>query len=199
MSTNWTPTTGMRRAHDLVERIAAEAGAAESMISDLYKHRMVDLIAGEIDEAVHLALSEVLHRAEAASGTPTPPDADFSELDELDQMAADATIGCDVPVDAGVRAAPTNGHAKGRNKGPEFTGAQVLTAVQAGGQPGNVPAYTPAPRNRSKKAKGKGSKKGTLKLGGAERRLAEKRIREEAARNAALDDLPVPIDGMERM
>lgn len=184
MSTNWTPTTGMRRAHDLVERIAAEAGAAESMISDLYKHRMVDLIAGEIDEAVHLALSEVLHRAEAASGTPTPPDADFSELDELDQMEAEATTvsrhmqgGLTVHIgsDGAVTGAPTptNGHAK-----PE----------------------APAPqRNRSKKAKGKGSKKGTLKLGGAERRLAEKRIREEAARNAALDDLPVPIDGLERM
>lgn len=191
MSTNWTPSAGMRRAHDLVEKIGFEASAAESLITPLFKHRLVELIAGEIDEAVHLALSEVLDRAEAAGGS-VHDDPDFSEL-EADPTGGVTIASADVSAltftgargvaDSGVRGTPgstpqSNGHAK--------------PTAQA-----EPPAEKPKAAASSKKAKKKG-KKGTLQLSGAAKRIADKRLREAAAQQA-MENLPVPIDGMERM
>jgi hypothetical protein len=178
MSTNWTPTAGMRRAHDLVERIAAEAGAAESLITPLFKHRLVELVGGEIDEAIHVAFSNAVDRAAVSTvAVEIPLEDDFSETDpdrEHLETLTGAQIGIVDPLDAGVR---TNGHAK--------------PTAQA-----ESPAEKPKAAASGKKTKKK-AKKGTLQLSGAQRRLADKALREAAAKQA-MENLPVPVDGLER-
>lgn len=172
MSTNWTPTAGMRRAHDLVERIAAEAGAAESLITPLFKHRLVELIGGEIDEAIHVAFSNAVERAGSTVAVEIPLEDDFSETDpdrEHIEILTGAQIGIVDPVDAGIR---TNGHAK--------------PAAQA-----EPPAEKPKAVAPGKKAKGK-NKKGTLRLSGAAKRIADKKLR-EAAEAQALENAPVEL------
>lgn len=163
---NWAPTAGMRRAHDLVERIAGEAGVAESVITPLFRHRMVELIGREIDDAVGAA---------PGSGVAIDDDVKLAEADaealalSTDEVRTGIKLGL---VHHGVRSSHGNGVHK-------------------------APAAKPAQTARSRNRKAKGGKKGTLKLSGAAGRLAQKRIR-EAANEAALGELPVPIDGVER-
>lgn len=51
MST-WKPTEGMRRAELLVQVLETEAAAAESKISAVFRHRMVEQIGKVIDAAL---------------------------------------------------------------------------------------------------------------------------------------------------
>lgn len=134
----------------------------------------MELIAGEIDEAVDIALNDMADRAEAAAAVTvaTPLEDDFSALDGEEASERN-------PSDSSITGLPATPYTNGNGVHVEAAKPErVRTAPKA-----------------AKKAKG--GKKGTLKLSGAARRKADKALKEAAAAQA-MENLPVPIDGMER-